>query len=152
MDKFDKQLLTILRNDARSSVTDMAKAVNLSRSAVTARIKKLESDGVILGYHADIAEEKASEKIAAYLALKFDTSASSHHCEAYAKEIYLIDGVKFCHAISGETDMMLYVEVTTMTRLNQIREQLQAFPELKHVITHTVLTEFFNTTKVSDYA
>jgi len=49
MDKFDKQLLTILRNDARSSVTDMAKAVNLSRSAVTARIKKLESDGVILG-------------------------------------------------------------------------------------------------------
>lgn len=39
MDKFDKQLLTILRNDARSSVTDMAKAVNLSRSAVTARIK-----------------------------------------------------------------------------------------------------------------
>ncbi|MDK2614608.1 Lrp/AsnC family transcriptional regulator, partial [Vibrio vulnificus] len=40
----------------------------------------------------------------------------------------------------------------TMTRLNQIREQLQAFPELKHVITHTVLTEFFNTTKVSDYA
>jgi len=60
--------------------------------------------------------------------------------------------VKWCHAISGETDMMLYVEVTTMTRLNQIREQLQAFPELKHVITHTVLTEFFNTTKVSDYA
>ncbi|EOU2463569.1 Lrp/AsnC family transcriptional regulator [Vibrio navarrensis] len=149
MDKFDKKIITMLREDARCSVTDIAKAVNLSRSAVTARINKLESDGVILGYHADIADPAAGEKIGAYLALKFDTSSSSQFCESYAKQIYLIDGVKWCHAISGETDMMLYVEVASMTRLNQIREEIQAYPDLKHVMTHMVLNEFFNICKVS---
>ena len=50
MDKFDKQIIEMLRVNARSSVSDIARDVNLSRSAVTARIKKLEQDKMILGY------------------------------------------------------------------------------------------------------
>ncbi|GAA5646112.1 MULTISPECIES: Lrp/AsnC family transcriptional regulator [Vibrio] len=147
MDKFDHQIIHILKHNARRSVSEIARDVNLSRSAVTARIRKLENDQVILGYHANIVTDKPTEMICAYLAIKFDTSGSSHQCEAYAADIYQIDGVKWCHAISGETDMMLYVEVPTMNRLNAIRDQLQQIPELRHLMTHTVLTEFFNTTK-----
>ncbi|EEX93704.1 transcriptional regulator [Vibrio orientalis CIP 102891 = ATCC 33934] len=145
MDKFDVQIVSILKNNARESVSDIARQVNLSRSAVTARIQKLEQENVILGYHADIARANPKDLIKAYLALKFDMSSSTHYCEAYAEMIYQIDGVKWCHAISGETDMMLYVEVETMTRLNEIRDELQRIPELRHLMTHTVLTEFFNT-------
>jgi DNA-binding Lrp family transcriptional regulator len=145
MDKFDAQIVSILKNNARESVSDIARQVNLSRSAVTARIQKLEQENIILGYHADIALTNPKELIKAYLALKFDMSSSTHYCEAYSEKIYQIDGVKWCHAISGETDMMLYVEVETMTRLNEIRDELQQIPELRHLMTHTVLTEFFNT-------
>lgn len=145
MDKFDAQIVSILKNNARESVSDIARQVNLSRSAVTARIQKLEQENIILGYHADIAFANPKDLIKAYLALKFDMSSSTHYCEAYAEMIYQIDGVKWCHAISGETDMMLYVEVETMTRLNEIRDELQRIPELRHLMTHTVLTEFFNT-------
>ncbi|WP_407333964.1 Lrp/AsnC family transcriptional regulator [Enterovibrio sp. 27052020O] len=147
MDKFDTQILNILRLDARRTVSEIARDVSLSRSAVTARIRKLEQDKVILGYHADIAEAESDIGVTAYLALKFDTSACSQHCEAYADDIYTLDGVKWCHAISGETDMMLYVDVPNMARLNEIREHIQAYPELKQVITHMVLSEFFNTTR-----
>ncbi|MEF1285119.1 Lrp/AsnC family transcriptional regulator [Vibrio sp. M250220] len=145
MDKFDQQILNILKLNARASVSDIARQVNLSRSAVTARIQKLESEKVILGYHAEVAKKESTELIKAYLALKFDMSSSTQYCETYADQIYQIDGVKWCHAISGETDMMLYVEVETMTQLNAIRDQLQKIPELRHLMTHTVLTEFFNT-------
>lgn len=145
MDKFDHQIITLLKKNARESISDIARQVNLSRSAVTARIQKLESEKVILGYHADVAQQESKELIKAYLALKFDTSSSTHNCEAYSERIYKIDGVKWCHAISGETDMMLYVEVETMTRLNAIRDELQHISELRHLMTHTVLTEFFNT-------
>ncbi|KKD61706.1 ArsR family transcriptional regulator [Grimontia sp. AD028] len=147
MDKFDQQILDILRVDARRSVSEIARDVNLSRSAVTARIKKLEQDKVILGYHADVVENKSLEMVCAYLALKYDTSTSQHYCEAYADTIRRIEGVKWCHAISGETDMMLYLEVPSMNRINKIREEIQAIPEMKQVVTHIVLTEFFNTTK-----
>ncbi|MFM2587198.1 Lrp/AsnC family transcriptional regulator [Vibrio sp. TBV020] len=145
MDKFDAQIVSILKTNARESVSDIARQVNLSRSAVTARIQKLEQENIILGYHADVAFANPKDLIKAYLALKFDMSSSTHYCEAYADKIYQIDGVKWCHAISGETDMMLYVEVETMTRLNAIRDELQQIPELRHLMTHTVLTEFFNT-------
>ncbi|MCC2521975.1 MULTISPECIES: Lrp/AsnC family transcriptional regulator [Vibrio] len=148
MDKFDNQILDILRRHARASVSDIARQVNLSRSAVTARIQKLEQEKVILGYHANIAQDEP-DLIQAYMALKFDMSASSHYCESYAETIYKIDGVKWCHAITGETDMMLFVEVPTMARLNEIRDELQTIPELRHLMTHTVLTEFFNTRHVS---
>ncbi|MDF2155348.1 Lrp/AsnC family transcriptional regulator [Vibrio sp. CAU 1672] len=145
MDKFDLKIIDILRHNARLSITDIADKVNLSRSAVTARIKRLENDKIILGYHAEIAATEGTS-ICAYFALKFDTSSSSHYCESYVDELYKIDGVKWCHAISGETDMMLFVEVPHMNRLNQIRDQIQRYPELRHLTTHTVLTEFFNTT------
>ncbi|MFB1074374.1 Lrp/AsnC family transcriptional regulator [Vibrio diabolicus] len=145
MDKFDHKIVDLLRHNARLSVTEIADKVNLSRSAVTARIRKLEHDKVILGYHAEIASS-GGDSICAYFALKFDKSTSTYYCESYADELYKIDGVKWCHAISGETDMMVFVEVPTITRLNEIRDQIQRYPELRHLMTHTVLAEFFNTT------
>ncbi len=144
MDKFDRQILDILKTNARCSVSDIAREVSLSRSAVNARIKKLESDKVIKGYCALIDEPNQTKNVCAYISLKFDLSSSDHSCESYANLIHGIDGVQWCHSISGETDMMLYVEVESMERLNQVRDQLQSYPELRHLMTHTVLTEFFN--------
>lgn len=48
MDKFDHQIIDLLRQNARLSITEISEQVSLSRSAVTARIKKLENDQVIL--------------------------------------------------------------------------------------------------------
>ncbi|MGF1754312.1 Lrp/AsnC family transcriptional regulator [Vibrio makurazakiensis] len=147
MDKFDQQILERLKVNARTSVSDIAREVNLSRSAVTARIKKLESDNIILAYRTQVASQEADHNVCAYLALKFDMSSSTHNCELYASQIQRIKGVKWCHAISGETDMMLYLEVGSMNRLNEIRDEIQAYPDLRHLMTHTVLNEFFNTTR-----
>ncbi|UPR58935.1 Lrp/AsnC family transcriptional regulator [Vibrio sp. ED004] len=144
MDKFDRQILGILKTNARCSVSDIARDVSLSRSAVNARIKKLESDKVITGYCAQVTEPNQTKNVCAYILLKFDMSSSDHSCESYAQRIESIDGVQWCHSISGETDMMLYVEVESMERLNQVRDQLQSYPDLRHLMTHTVLTEFFN--------
>lgn len=55
MDKFDRQILALLRSDARTSVSHIAREVNLSRSAVSERIRQLETSGVIRGYHAQVA-------------------------------------------------------------------------------------------------
>ncbi len=47
MDKFDHQIIELLRQNARLSITEISEQVSLSRSAVTARIKKLENDQVM---------------------------------------------------------------------------------------------------------
>ena len=144
MDKFDHHILDILKTNARCSVSDIAREVSLSRSAVNERIKKLESDKVIKGYCALVAEPNQTKNVCAYISLKFDLSVSAHSCESYASQIYGIDGVQWCHSISGETDMILYLEVESMERLNQVRDQIRSYSDLRHLMTHTVLTEFFN--------
>ncbi len=50
MDKFDQAIINLLRQNARQSVSFIAEQVNLSRSAVSDRIKKLEQTGIIRGY------------------------------------------------------------------------------------------------------
>lgn len=147
MDKFDERIIELLKYNARISISDIAREVNLSRSAVTARIRKLEQDKVILGYHANLAASETADKVCAYFALQFDSSASLPSCERYAEQLYQIPGIKWCDAISGETDLMLYVEVESMVRLNAIRDELQRNPQLRSLRTHTVLKAFFNSTK-----
>ncbi|MDW6005287.1 Lrp/AsnC family transcriptional regulator [Vibrio mangrovi] len=147
MDKFDQHIIEILRTNARTPVSDIAKAVNLSRSAVTARIKKLEQTQVIVGYRAEISvgtPEDEQPMICAYLALKFDTSSGTHQCADYARSLEDIQGVQWCHGISGETDLILYVAVPTMARLREIRDTIQTYPHLRQLVTHTVINEFFN--------
>jgi DNA-binding Lrp family transcriptional regulator len=144
-DKFDQQIIDLLKENARISVSDLAKKVNLSRTAVTARIKKLEQDGTIKGYHAIVGSEgqHAENAICAYLALKFDTSTSSATFEDYSKKIHLIDGVLHCYGISGETDLMIYVEVESMKKLYLIHDQLNQLKHMRQVITHMVIRQFF---------
>ena len=91
MDKFDRRITEILRSNARASVSEIARAVSLSRTAVTARIQKLEKEKIILGYHADIVAEEKTEQIKAYMALKFDMSRTTQYCEIYADLIYKIN-------------------------------------------------------------
>ena len=55
VDKFDQQILALLRADARLPVSQIAREINLSRSAVSERIRQLEQSGVISGYHAQVA-------------------------------------------------------------------------------------------------
>ena len=70
MDKFDQKILACLCENARQSNAEISRKVGLSRSAISERIHKMESQKLILGYRADIRPPKG--KIAAYFQLTFD--------------------------------------------------------------------------------
>ncbi|HJQ41695.1 MAG TPA: AsnC family transcriptional regulator, partial [Jatrophihabitantaceae bacterium] len=57
MDGVDRQLLDALRANARATYAELARIVNLSAPAVHERVAKLESAGVITGYHASVSPE-----------------------------------------------------------------------------------------------
>lgn len=137
MDKFDQQILALLRNDARMPVAAIARAVNLSRTAVGERIRQLEQQGIILGYHAQVANAQPGA-VRAFLELFYNDS----RCELYVDQIRTFPEVKRCCGISGETDMLVYVEAATMERLIEIRAAIEAFPKMQRVKTHIVMKEW----------
>jgi len=53
----DEKLLSILKTNARASISDLARMLNLSRSTVQSRMLKLEETGVIKGYSVDYGED-----------------------------------------------------------------------------------------------
>jgi DNA-binding Lrp family transcriptional regulator len=54
----DKKLLSVLKTNARASISDLARHLNLSRSTVQSRMLKLEQSGVIKGYNVDFGDDR----------------------------------------------------------------------------------------------
>ncbi|WP_067102191.1 Lrp/AsnC family transcriptional regulator [Marinomonas atlantica] len=134
LDRYDEKILALLVRDARLSVSDISRQVNLSRTAVSDRIKRMEEGGKITGYHAHIALPN-EDLISAYLALTFRPLS----CELVQPYIEKIPEIKMAHSISGDIDLMLLVQVTSMKRLHEIRLEMDSWPNIDKVMTHMCL-------------
>ncbi|MDO9624654.1 Lrp/AsnC family transcriptional regulator [Pseudomonas sp.] len=137
MDKFDQQILALLRADARVPASQIARVVNLSRSAVSERIRQLEQRGIISGYHAQIASP-ADAGIKAYLELFY----CGGRCENYVERMRSFSEVRRCSGISGETDMLVYIEAPSMQRFSEIRGEIENYPGMQKVKTHVVVKDW----------
>ena len=137
MDKFDQQILALLRADARVPVSRIAREVNLSRSAVSERIRQLEQRGIISGYHAQVAQP-ADAGIKAYLELFYQGG----RCENYVERMRSFSEVRRCSGISGETDMLVYIEAPSMQRFSEIRGEIENYPGMQKVKTHMVVKDW----------
>lgn len=136
MDKFDQRIIALLREDARLPISQIAREVNLSRSAVGERIRQLEQSGIIRGYHARIGS--ADGAVRAF----FELFYREGRCQDHVERLQEFPEVRQCCGISGETDMMLFVEAPSMQRLCELREEIQTFPGLQRIKTHIVVREW----------
>jgi len=69
MDGTDQQLLALLRQDARMSVATLSQKLGVSRGTVTNRIRKLEDEGVIVGYTVRLRPDSRPNEITAWMSI-----------------------------------------------------------------------------------
>lgn len=139
MDKFDQSIIAELKKNARVSISAIAEVVSLSRSAVSERLKKLEQSGLIRGYQVLLSESQ-KEGVTAYFEIQ-------HQCARCADVVHVfqaIPEVVTCRGITGDMDLLVYVNAPSMQRLHQIREGLDAHPDIIKIKTHVVLSEWIN--------
>jgi Lrp/AsnC family leucine-responsive transcriptional regulator len=137
VDKFDQRIMALLRADARLTVTEIARQVNLSRSAVSERIRQLEASGIIQGYHARIAEPDGAP-VRAYLELFYQGG----RCDHYIERMRAFPEIRRCSGISGETDMLIYLEASSIDRLAEVRGEIESFPGVNKVKTHMLVKDW----------
>ena len=139
MDQFDRKILTALKRDARQSISSIAGQVNLSRSAVSERIRRMEENGDILGYQVLTPPTDAAHPVKAYLEIR----QSDFQCNDIASILTLYDEVIHCHGTSGESDIIAYIETASMQRLQEIRQDLdRRLPDNIKAVTHIVMKEW----------
>ena len=77
MDAIDRQLIDLLRENARTPYAELARQVGLSAPAVHERVGKLESAGIIRGYRADVAPEAVGLAVTAVIGVVQDSSGDT---------------------------------------------------------------------------
>jgi Lrp/AsnC family leucine-responsive transcriptional regulator len=123
IDEIDLQILAALQENARISFAQLARNVGLSGPAVTERVKRLEEEGVITGYHANVNLGKIGYHVSAFVRIQ----APREH---FAKIISLarsLRGVRECVHVDGDEAFYLRVAATSAADLEEIVNQFRAF-------------------------
>ncbi len=139
MDKFDRQLLTFLQADASVSNAHMGASIGLSASQVSRRRARLETDGVINGYRAEVNPEAVGLSLNAFIKVRLH-SHSKTTAENFRQRVKSIPAIQLACAITGDADYLLRVRVQDLTALAElINEQLLAHADVREVRSDVVL-------------
>jgi DNA-binding Lrp family transcriptional regulator len=111
------QLLSLLRQNARTSLEDLARELSLSEIEVARRIDQLERDGVILGYQAIVdSQKRAANLVTAVVEVKI-TPERGGGFDRLAHRIARFAEVQSCYLMSGGYDLLVIVEGATLQEI-----------------------------------
>lgn len=134
MDDVDRQIVALLRQDARAPLKTIAGKIGLARSSIRARIARLEAEQLITGYRAEIALEKVGG-VAAMVCLEL---ASTPMPQAVAA-IVADPAVDRCYSLAGEIDLLVEISHMNSAGLNDARDRLSVLPGVVRARTFLIL-------------
>ena len=114
LDKTDLKILKFLQQNARIPMTELAEKVGLSTTPVTERVKRLERDNFITGYHARLNPNLLGKGLLIFVELKL-RSKSGNIFEDFRREVMRIPQILECHLVSGEYDYLIKVRLPDMS-------------------------------------
>jgi len=136
-DTIDQKILEILQKNGRTRRSELAEAVDLSVPSVSERLRQLEENGVILGYHAHLDPKKAGKDITAFVLVTVD---SSKHFAAFIDHANSADEVLEVHAVTGEGTHLLKIRTENTSSLEKFLAKMQAWAGVAHTTTSMVLS------------
>jgi len=119
--------------------SDVADEVDLSISAVSERMRKLEERGVIQGYKAIVDPKRLHLDITAFIRVSVD---GSEQYPAFVEEVEDMDEVLEVHSITGAGSHVMKVRTKNTTALERFLSQIQAIPGVTQTTTSIVLSTF----------
>lgn len=136
-------ILLLLRRNARASIEDLARELNLSEAEVARRIGELEAAGVILGYQTVIDPQAAQlGAVTACIEVKI-TPERGGGFDRLAERIAKYDEVKTCYLMSGGYDLLVVVEGNNLRSLATfVAEKLSTIQGVISTSTHFMLKTY----------
>ena len=145
LDHIDRQILVLLQQDARMSITDIAEAVHLSATPCARRIKRLEETGIITGYHTEVDPQKLGYSLSIFIAVSMDRHTAERFSQ-FENKIQSFDEVVSCSIVTGRSeDYLLKVVVRDMAHYEEfLLHRLNRIEGVSQVHTSCELREVFN--------
>jgi Lrp/AsnC family leucine-responsive transcriptional regulator len=145
IDEIDAKILELLQRDGRMQRSDVAEEVNLSISAVSERMRKLEERDVIEGYKAIVDAKRLRLDITAFIRVSVD---GSEHYPDFVEQVTGMKNVLELHSITGAGSHVMKVRTKDTTSLERFLSDIQAIPGVSKTTTSIVLSTFKETRAV----
>jgi len=126
LDDIDWQLLDLLRENARRSFTEMSRHVHLSLSAVAERVRKLEEQGVIQGYHIALSAERLGYTVHAFLHI----TSTQDNCQRVVALAQALPEVREAYRVTGSAAYLVSVYAYSVSHLETLIDQFLAVADV----------------------
>lgn len=138
-DSTDRLIAAALVRDGRSTLKQLAAVTSLSVSAVQARVRRLEADGVIRGYTALVDPAAIGLPLAAFIAV---TPLDPDHEYDIPELLAELTELESCHSVAGEDSFVLYARVESPQALEGLIREIRRRAKVS-TRTTVVLQSFF---------
>jgi len=148
MDEYDRKILSVLSIEGRISMTALGERVGLSKTPITARVKRLEEEGVITGYRATLSASKLGVEHIAFLEVKLSDTREKA-LDAFNQAVRAIPEVEACHMIAGGFDYLIKVRTSDIFAYRQVLgEQLSRLPNIASTSTYISMQSVVDTAPI----
>lgn len=146
LDHIDRRILEEVQRDGRIAVVELAERVNLSKSPCLKRLRRLEKDGYIRGYRADLDPDKIAQGYLVFVQVKLENT-KSEKLVAFNRAVRNVPQVLSCHMLSGGYDYLLKIRTPNMSAYRELLgDVISGLPGVHQTSTFPVMEEVKDTT------
>lgn len=136
IDRHDRKILSLLAKDGRMPITELARRVGLSKSPCQLRVRRLQTDGYITGFRAELNPAKLNLEQVAFVEVKL-SDTSERALSAFNAAVQDLPEIEQCHMIAGAFDYLLKIRTTDIASYRTILgEKVSALPHVANTSTH----------------
>jgi DNA-binding Lrp family transcriptional regulator len=135
LDDLDRSLVALLQANARESVANLARQLDVARTTVIARIARLERSNVIGGYSVRLGQDVLDSSIQAYVGIII----APKYGPAVQKRLGKMPEVQLLCAVSGEFDYVAWLRADSPDRLNDLLDEIGGLEGVERTTTSIIL-------------
>lgn len=113
LSRIDKNILRVLQENGRITYAELARQVGLTTTPCIERVRKLEKNGVIRGYRAELDPEYLDAGLVVFVQIRLSRT-SQDNFEAFREAAVQLDAVQECYLVSGNFDYLIKARVADM--------------------------------------
>ena len=120
MDTLDRQIISLLRSDARTSIAALAKQLKVARGTVQNRLSRLEGDGTIVGYTVRLRPQMESHQIRAFMTI----AVEGNRTEQVLRSLRGHPNVVALHTTNGRWDLVAELRTDNLEEFDRVLRQI----------------------------
>ena len=141
LDRIDRNILRHLQSDGRMSLTDLSERVGLSVTPCSDRVRRLERDGFITGYHARLDPHALGQQLLVFVEIRLAAKSGAIFDE-FRREVRKLPWVLECHLVSGDFDYLIKARIPGMEAYRKLLgDMLLALPGARESRSYIVMEE-----------